>query len=116
MSIKIAFIGAGIATSYTLIPFLDKYPKQKNSPLELYIIDKSNDFFKGMPYGDRSGKSVLLIQDLKNFISEPHRSHFKNWLNENIDALQEEFIKNGGHLAKKWVEKNSPIYLSRRLG
>lgn len=110
MSTKIAFIGAGIATSYTLIPFLDNLDKQKNTFLELYIVDKSVDFFKGMPYGDRSGKSVLLIQDLKNFISEPHRTHFKSWLNENIDTLQEEFIQNGGHLAKKWVENNKPVY------
>jgi uncharacterized NAD(P)/FAD-binding protein YdhS len=79
MSTKIAFIGAGIATSYTLIPFLDSYEKEKyNSKIEILIIDKSNDFFKGMPYGSRSGKSVLLIQDLKNFITEPHRTHFKN--------------------------------------
>ena len=110
MSTKIAFIGAGIATSYTLIPFLDNLDKQKKTYLELYIVDKSIDFFKGMPYGNRSGKSVLLIQDLKNFISEPHRSHFKDWLNENIDKLQKEFIQNGGHLAQKWVENNKPIY------
>lgn len=110
MSTKIAFIGAGIATSYTLIPFLEHFQKDRSSTLELIIIDKSNDYFKGMPYGERSGKSVLLIQDLKNFISEPHRTHFKAWLDTNIDALSEEFVKNGGHLAKKWVDKNAPIY------
>lgn len=111
MSAKIAFIGAGIATSYTLIPFLDNYEKEKyNTELEIFIIDKSNDFFKGMPYGSRSGKSVLLIQDLKNFITEPHRTHFKNWLNANIDELVTEFIENGGMQAKKWVQINSPLY------
>lgn len=107
MSTKIAFIGAGIATSYTLIPFLENLKEEKT---QLYIIDKSDDFFKGMPYGNRSGKSVLLIQDLKNFISEPHRTHFKAWLDQNIGQLAEEFMANGGHLAYKWVSKNSPIY------
>ena len=111
MSTKIAFIGAGIATSYTLIPFLDSLRKEKtNSKIELFVIDKSNDFFKGMPYGNRSGKSVLLIQDLKNFITEPHRTHFKNWLDANVDDLVKEFIKNGGKYATKWANINSPFY------
>jgi uncharacterized NAD(P)/FAD-binding protein YdhS len=111
MSAKIAFIGAGIATSYTLIPFLDSYEKEKyNSKIEILIIDKSNDFFKGMPYGSRSGKSVLLIQDLKNFITEPHRTHFKNWLDTNLTELVEEFIENGGMYATKWAQINSPLY------
>lgn len=111
MSTKIAFIGAGIATSYTLIPFLEEFQKDKTKEnITLYIIDKSSDFFKGMPYGDRSGKSVLLIQDLKNFISEPHRTHYKNWLNEHIDELASEFTSNGGQYAAKWVADNSPLY------
>ncbi|WP_419211070.1 FAD/NAD(P)-binding protein [Maribacter sp. X9] len=110
MSTKIAFIGAGIATSYTLIPLLENFDEKSDLKLELLIIDKSNDFFKGMPYGERSGKSVLLIQDLKNFITEPHRAHFKNWLDQNIDELSEVFIKSGGSYAKEWVDKNSPLY------
>lgn len=111
MSEKIAFIGAGIATSYTLIPFLDKLKtKSIEHKIEIIVVDKSNDFFKGMPYGSRSGKSVLLIQDLKNFITEPHRTHFKEWLNANLNELVDEFVKNGGMYAKKWVEINSPLY------
>ncbi|KAA2215594.1 FAD/NAD(P)-binding protein [Maribacter flavus] len=110
MATKIAFIGAGIATSYTLIPLLDNLSYQKEASLELYVVDKSNDFFKGMPYGERSGKSVLLIQDLKNFISEPQRTHFKNWLNENIDGLAQEFVEHGGHYASDWVRKNNATY------
>ncbi|PIB29922.1 hypothetical protein BFP77_04670 [Maribacter sp. 4U21] len=107
MSTKIAFIGAGIATSYTLIPFLEELSNDvSKEKITLYIIDKSNDFFKGMPYGERSGKSVLLIQDLKNFISEPHRSHYKKWLNTNINKLLKEFLINGGEYAKKWVDHN----------
>ena len=111
MSIKIAFIGAGIATSYTLIPFLDNFEKEKSgATIELTIIDKSTDFFKGMPYGNRSGQSVLLIQDLKKFITEPHRTHFKKWLGNNINELAKQFIESGGDYATKWVEINKPLY------
>ncbi len=111
MATKIAFIGAGIATSYTLIPFLERLDQEKSKDkVALVIIDRSNDFFKGMPYGERSGKSVLLIQDLKNFISDPHRTHYKNWLNANVDSLVAEFVANGGDYATKWVEKNEALY------
>ena len=111
MKIKIAFIGAGIATSYTLIPFLDQLNLKKgNKKIQLFIIDKSEDFFKGMPYGNRSGKSVLLIQDLKNFITDPHRTRFKDWLNKNINDLVLDFLKHGGDYAAKWVNKNKSMY------
>ncbi|WP_321826980.1 FAD/NAD(P)-binding protein [Maribacter dokdonensis] len=111
MSAKIAFIGAGIATSYTLIPFLDNIEKRNLiNEIEIFIIDKSSDFFKGMPYGNRSGKSVLLIQDLKNFITEPHRTHFKNWLDANHNQLVEKFLENGGIYAAKWAEINGPLF------
>jgi uncharacterized NAD(P)/FAD-binding protein YdhS len=111
MSTKIAFIGAGIATSYTLIPFLEQLDKDTSkNKVTLQIIDRSTDFFKGMPYGNRSGKSVLLIQDLKNFITEPHRSYYKDWLNANINELSSEFMSHGGHYAKKLVKENSPNY------
>lgn len=111
MTKKLAFIGSGIATSYTLIPLLDKLSKNPlNSQIEFYIIDKNDDFFKGLPYGQRSGKSVLLIQNLKNFISEPYRAHFKEWMNKRKDVLINEFIDHGGKYAKKWVEDNSRFY------
>lgn len=107
MSIKIAFIGAGIATSYTLIPFLETLEKNTiQTKIELLVIDKSDDFFKGTPYGNRSGKSVLMIQDLKNFISEPHRTHFRNWLDTRIKTLSQEFTSHGGPYAKKWITDN----------
>lgn len=111
MSTRIAFIGAGIATSYTIIPLLDKLEKEKTKhKIELLVIDKSADFFKGMPYGERSGKSVLLIQDIKNFISEPYRTHFKNWLNDNISELVKTYTTQGGHYAQKWVGLNKEFY------
>ena len=106
MTNKIAFIGAGIATSYTLIPLIEKLlVKPKN--VEIYIIDKSEDFFSGLPYGERSGESVLLINNLKSFIPTPHRDDLKKWLNDNLNALLERFLKNGDALAKSWVDKNN---------
>lgn len=108
---RIAFVGSGIATSYTLIPLLDELENRKiEVPLEFFIIDKHDDFFKGLPYGNRSSKSVLLIQNLKNFISDPHRKHFKDWLDNNKEELVQEFLNHGGAYATKWVEDNSGFY------
>ncbi|MDM9632561.1 FAD/NAD(P)-binding protein [Robiginitalea aurantiaca] len=104
---EITFIGAGIATAYSLLGLIEKL-KQSNikTPLKVTIIDKHPDFFKGIPYGDRSGNSVLLINALNRFMPEPHRGKFVAWLNQNRDALLDDFRKNGGAKTEKWVSDN----------
>lgn len=106
MSEKISFIGAGIATSYTLIPLIEKL-LMATKKVDLYLIDKTDNFYSGIPYGKQSGEAVLLINDLKSFIPiESHRTNFKNWLNENLNELLETFILNGGELSKIWIDDN----------
>ncbi|MEP2238631.1 MAG: FAD/NAD(P)-binding protein [Maribacter sp.] len=106
MSEKISFIGAGIATSYTLIPLIEKLLKDTKN-VDLYLIDKTDNFYSGIPYGKQSGEAVLLINDLKSFIpSESHRTNFKNWLNENLNELLETFVLKGGELSNIWVSDN----------
>lgn len=106
MSEKISFIGAGIATSYTLIPLTEKLLMEKKI-VDLYIIDKTDNFYTGVPYGNQSGESVLLINDLKSFIPiKSDRENFIKWLNENSNQLIKIFLSDGGELSKKWVNDN----------
>lgn len=106
MSEKISFIGAGIATSYTLIPLIEKLV-MATKKVELFIIDKSDSFYSGVPYGKRSGETVLLINDLKNFIPlDDHRTRLKNWLDKNLDELLQTFVLKGGELSKAWILEN----------
>jgi len=105
MSEKISFIGAGIATSYTLIPLIEKL-LMATKKVDLYLIDKTDNFYSGVPYGKQSGETVLLINDLKSFIPiENHRTNFKNWLNQNVSQLLETFVK-GGELSNTWISDN----------
>jgi len=105
MSTTIAFMGAGIATSYTLLPLLDQLIAQPKDAT-IYVIDKSDDFFCGLAYGKRSGKSVLLINSLRSFMPDTHRTDFKIWLNTNKATLTAQFATDGGGLASEWLSVN----------
>lgn len=103
----IAFIGAGISTAYAILGLLE-FPGETKPirPLKITILDSHPDFFKGIPYGNRSGKSVLLINALNRFIPEPQRGAFVEWLNKNKKKLIEEFLAEGGVKSQKWLKNN----------
>ncbi|WP_027391608.1 FAD/NAD(P)-binding protein [Aquimarina latercula] len=100
----ITFIGSGISSSFTILHFLDQL---KTNPIDkrisLTIIDKYPEFYTGIPYGIRSGFSVLLITSLKNFLPKPERTKFIAWLNNNKEWLLEEFRLDGGALSAEWL-------------
>ena len=103
----VAFIGAGIATAYAILGLLETTGSQEHdTPLKVTILDKHPDFFKGIPYGERSGNSVLLINALNRFLPQPHRALFVEWLNKNKDSLLNDFQQNGGVKTKRWVSEN----------
>lgn len=100
----ITFIGSGISTSFTVLHLLEKIKTKKDhSFLNISIIDKYKEFNTGIPYGSRSGFSVLLITSLRNFLPEPELGYFLKWLKKNKEWLIEGFLKEGGQLSKEWV-------------
>ncbi|WP_298537838.1 GNAT family N-acetyltransferase [uncultured Algibacter sp.] len=103
----ITFVGSGISTSFTIINFLNLLDKKKlTHKISINIIDKYSEFNTGIPYGSRSGFSTLLITSLKNFLPEPERTRFINWLNLNKGWLLEAYKEEGGVLTKKWLTDN----------
>ncbi len=101
----IVFIGSGISTSFTLLNLLGNLEKARNSkPIQIIVLDKWNEFNKGLPYGERSGSSVLLITSLRNFLPEPELSPFIEWLNANKESLLAEFAASGGKLSENWLK------------
>ncbi|WP_445381933.1 GNAT family N-acetyltransferase [Robiginitalea sp. IMCC43444] len=101
------FIGSGISSAFTLWNFLNKIQKVKNfRPLQITVLDKYGEFNKGIPYGERSGKAVLLITNLKSFLPEPELTPFMEWLSANKSWLLEEFKADGGVRSAVWLEKN----------
>ena len=111
----LAIIGAGISSAYTLIHYLELLEQQSDSiehpgthqPVKIIVTEKSGEFWTGIPYGSRSGKSCLLISPLIEFIPQQvEREHFINWLNANRDWLFDPQADNEGELASKWLQAN----------
>ncbi|MFI0429062.1 peptidoglycan bridge formation glycyltransferase FemA/FemB family protein [Mariniflexile sp. HMF6888] len=102
----ITFIGSGISTSFTLLKLFNLIENDAhfNHKLIINVIDKSSEFNTGIPYGNRSGFSTLLITSLRNFLPEPELSEFILWLNNNKNYLLSAFKKEGGKLSQKWLE------------
>tara|TARA_R100001369_G_scaffold92823_1_gene140192 strand:- start:2492 stop:4048 length:1557 start_codon:yes stop_codon:yes gene_type:complete len=104
----ITFVGCGIATSFTLLNLVTKIdPHNTHEVINIRIIDKYPEFFSGIPYGRRSGGSVLLINSLRNFLPDPERSMFISWLKIHKTSLIEDFIKAGGVKSVEWVNNYS---------
>jgi sugar O-acyltransferase (sialic acid O-acetyltransferase NeuD family) len=103
----IAFIGSGISSSFTILHFLEGLEEKKSAkPIKIALIEKNKEFFTGIPYGNRSGSSSLLITSLADFLPQPELGKFISWLNENKVWLLDEFKKDGGILTEKWLIMN----------
>ena len=99
----LAIIGAGISSAYTLIHYIELLEQQspaiERQPVKIIVTEKSGEFWTGIPYGSRSGRSCLLISPLIEFIPQPiERAHFTDWLNANRDWLFDSQADNAGEL------------------
>lgn len=121
----LSFIGSGISSSFTILSLLDKLEANRISrKLKVALLEKSTEFFTGIPYGERSGSSVLLITSLQGFLPEFELKLFITWLDKNKHWLIKDFLNDGGVLSKKWVEKHQnsidkneweELYIPRRF-
>src|SRR5690606_35417001 len=106
---NVVFIGSGISTSFTLLNLISEIESEQYRhlcPVQISIIEKSKEFHKGIPYGYRSGTTVLLITSLADFLPEAERIEFKNWLSYNKVQLIEELKKTGGELTDQCIIDN----------
>ncbi len=104
----ISFIGSGIATTLTFIEVLDKL---LNNPLptkklKVAVIEKHQEFWKGIPYGTRSSINALTITSIHEFIYEPERPLFFEWLKSNENDWISYYREHGGTTADKWLKNN----------
>jgi uncharacterized NAD(P)/FAD-binding protein YdhS len=112
----IAIIGAGISSAYTLIHYVSLLEQRSlasgdgesmHPPVKIVVTEKSGEFWTGIPYGNRSGKTSLLISPLKEFIPQQlEREHFIDWLTKNRDWLFDSQQYSQGELSRKWLAAN----------
>jgi uncharacterized NAD(P)/FAD-binding protein YdhS len=104
----VVFIGSGLSATYTTIRLLEELLVVPRAlPVALATIERDEQFFAGIPYGNRSGTNALLITSMKDFIPSPERELFITWLNENRSWAFDEFRSKGGPLSQEWLRVNA---------
>lgn len=102
-------IGAGISCAYTLIHYLallEQQPPEK--PRQVLVLEKSGEFWPGIPYGRRSGGHALLISSLKEFLPQNgERDAFAAWLSQNRTWVFDQFKQGDGALATRWLRQHA---------
>jgi uncharacterized NAD(P)/FAD-binding protein YdhS len=104
----IAIVGSGIACSRTICE-LAKRLKDTHTlgkMLRIGVIEREGEMWNGIPYGRRSAVGALAFQRLQEFLEEPERSYYIEWLAANADWWLKTFRESGGPGAEKWISDN----------
>lgn len=108
ISYDLAIVGSGISCAYTLIHYISLLKQKLNDKstiktTKVAVLDKSGEFWKGIPYGSRSGTQSLIITPLKEFLPQSERDRFISWLQENYHAVTATLEQRGGKLNEQWL-------------
>jgi uncharacterized NAD(P)/FAD-binding protein YdhS len=103
----VVLIGSGLSATYTTIRLLERVlATGQGQRISIATVERANEFYTGIPYGERSGTNALLITSLKEFIPSPERELFTNWLTDNRHWMLESFRASGGALSAEWLNVN----------
>jgi len=112
----ILVVGSGAAATTTLIELFTKLIDEPAShqKLNITIVEKHHEFWKGIPYGSRSSVNSLTITAISDFISSgKEKDFFFTWLIENLDSWTSYYKSAGGLAAETWLSKNLPLIEQR---
>ena len=114
----IAFIGSGIACSMTLLELAQTLLSPGPTPpkLRIAVVERDEQFWCGIPYGQRSSVRSLAIQKLDEFVNEPERSAYIAWLERNKSRWLASFQEQGGEAAACWIRDNREALDANRWG
>lgn len=112
----IAIVGSGIACSMTLCQLVESLAKRpaRNNLLRICVIEKEGENWSGIPYGRRSTIGALAFQKLKEFLDEPERGNYIEWLAANAESWLKTLRKCGGTSADKWISNNHSVIEQNR--
>ena len=103
----IVFVGSGISSTFTLLRYLEELQQLDiASPVRITMIEKHDEFFTGLPYGNRSGVKALLITSLDEFLPEEEKELFRNWLSIHKEELLRTYRSEGGPLVESWFREH----------
>jgi len=113
----ITLLGSGIACTITLIEVFDKL--LKNPPankMKICVVERTGEFWKGVPYGTRSSVNALTITSVLDFTNESEQPAFFAWLKENKDTWAAYCREHGGITAARWLDQNLPLIEAEQWG
>lgn len=107
----LVFIGSGIACSMTLCELARRVNDTPlaSTTLRIAVIEKEGEFWTGIPYGRRSVVASLAFQKLQDFLDEPERSAYIEWLTANKHCWLQTLREIGGPSAGRWISQNQPL-------
>jgi uncharacterized NAD(P)/FAD-binding protein YdhS len=109
MNYDIVLLGSGISSTQTLMQLLKKIESGKlKEKIKIAVIEKSGEFFTGIPYGKRSSVNSLTITTFGEFIHPNEKEDFLIWLEATKEDWMKNVIAHGGETATQWIQNNRP--------
>lgn len=113
----VAFIGAGLSSTYTLIEFINHINSQnlrisENETLKIAIFERDEWVWGGIPYGRRSGFTSLIITPLDEFLPDYELGSFMEWMSKNFEWLIQPFKKVAGPRSLTWLKESETKILN----
>lgn len=101
------FVGAGASTAYVVLGLLDHLGERRpGTPLRIGVVERAPDAFSGVPYGSRAARTSLLITPLRDFLPDPERGRFVEWLTANKSWVFDEYLDATGPFSTRWWNRH----------
>lgn len=95
----LVIIGGGVAGTSVMQELLGEDRMRGRS---IVIIERSEDLYRGLPYGERSGSASLIVTPLRDFLEDDLRAEFRAWL----DAHRAQILQGWPDISVSWVREH----------
>jgi uncharacterized NAD(P)/FAD-binding protein YdhS len=121
----VAIVGAGASGAHSLLAILKELSSATEATdartrrTQIVVIDRDPQFFAGVAYGRRSGRSSLTLSTVQRFLPTEEREDFVEWLNQHRDD-----VLSDPDLDEAWIDRHrdaivsgqwEPLFIPRRL-
>jgi uncharacterized NAD(P)/FAD-binding protein YdhS len=108
MRVDLAIVGAGLSGSRALVELIARLARgpRPARPLAVLLFDRAGEFGRGIPYGARSDRRAMLIEDLHG----TRCPEFLEWVRANPTEL--ESLREGGDDDRDWHARHAQALAS----
>lgn len=119
----IVVVGAGISGAAFVEHTLELAGQRKIAP-RIAVLESTGEFWRGIPYGQRSSEYSLTITSFKEFVPHAHHTDFALWLSSNKANWTGAIRASAESAGRRWLNRNASlidqdrwdtVFLPRRL-